>query len=94
MPAPEYRRWELFYMIEPWGWQNLEYLFGKLMSVIAAFSGRTQKGKNVSAKDFMRDDIAGVKGELEIEAMIEGKSDEEIREMKKAMAKQAFGIFE
>jgi hypothetical protein len=94
MPATEYHRWELFYLIEPWGWHNTEYLFGKLMSVIAAFSGRTQKGKKISALDFMREDIAGIKGELEIEAMIEGKSDEEIREMKKEMAKRAFGIFE
>lgn len=25
LPYPEYRRWQLMYMLEPWGWQDAEY---------------------------------------------------------------------
>jgi len=91
MPAPDYRDFELLYLLEPWGWQNKEFLFGKLMSVVAAFSGRAKKG--VSAKDFMREDIGGIKGELSVEAMLADKTPEEIKEIKKSRIKQIFGIF-
>ena len=34
LPYPEYRRWQLHYMLEPWGWQNLEYLASAVMAMI------------------------------------------------------------
>jgi hypothetical protein len=25
LPYPEFRRWQLMYLLEPWGWENEEY---------------------------------------------------------------------
>lgn len=34
MPYPEYRSWQLFYMIEPWGWHNDEYHFALIATTL------------------------------------------------------------
>lgn len=43
----------MFYLIEPWGWHNTEYLLGKVMSGMfeIAFKGK----KAFPPKNFMRD---------------------------------------
>lgn len=34
MAYPEYALWKAYYLIEPWGWENDEFLFAQLMSQI------------------------------------------------------------
>jgi hypothetical protein len=53
LPVTEYHDWELMYMLEPWGWQEQEYRFGKLL---AEMWGIAHKGrKQFKPIDFMRD---------------------------------------
>jgi hypothetical protein len=32
LPYPEYHRWQLMYILEPWGWTNDEYLAASIVS--------------------------------------------------------------
>jgi hypothetical protein len=34
LPYPEYHDWELFYMLEPWGWHNEEYLMSMIVAMV------------------------------------------------------------
>jgi hypothetical protein len=54
LPNPEYRRWQLLYMLEPWGWQDREYR----MAAILAMLNNVNVGKKKDTKQpayFMRD---------------------------------------
>lgn len=53
LPYPEFRSWQLFHMIEPWGWGNDEYRTAVLASLIYNVNRGKAKAKEV--KDFMRD---------------------------------------
>jgi len=53
LPAPEYRRWQLFYLIEPWGWQDAEYRTAAVLSRL--YNVNSGKGKQREVKDDMRD---------------------------------------
>lgn len=53
LPAPEYRKWELFYLIEPWGWHNTEYMLGKIVSSLFDIAARGKK--SFRPKQFMRE---------------------------------------
>jgi hypothetical protein len=53
LPAPEYRKWELYYLVEPWGWHNTEYLTAKIEA--ALFEIATKGKKSFTPKQFMRD---------------------------------------
>lgn len=63
LPYPEYRSWQMFSLLEPWGWQNEEYHFAALMAMLYN-TNRGKKGKARDAKDFMRDMREAVLKEL------------------------------
>jgi hypothetical protein len=53
LPSTEYHEWELMYMLEPWGWEEQEYKFGKLLAEIFYIANKGKK--QFKAIDFMRD---------------------------------------
>jgi hypothetical protein len=53
LPYPEYRSWELFYLVEPFGFENDEYRLASILSML--FNVNRSKGKARNPKDFMRD---------------------------------------
>lgn len=54
LPYPEYRSWELFYLVEPFGFENDEYRAASLLAMLYNIN-RSKKGKAKEIKDFMRD---------------------------------------
>ena len=88
MPAKDYHTFELMYLLEPFGWQNNEYLFGKLMSVIA--TGKSKKAFKV--KDFMRDLAGELREEARMDNTLATMNAEETRRFKIERIKQIFGI--
>jgi len=53
LPATEYHDWELMYVLEPWGWEEQEYKFGKLLASMFTIANKGKK--SFKAKDFVRD---------------------------------------
>lgn len=58
MPYPDYRDFQLFYMLEPWGWENEEYLSSAIQARIynATIRPKDRKGQDF----FMRDRVKGI----------------------------------
>jgi len=52
MPYPDYHRYELFYMLEPWGFRNDEYRMARQILAIYQSQGA---GKKTKVTDLMRD---------------------------------------
>ena len=88
LPAPEYRDWELFYLLEPWGWQNTEYLVGKVMSGIFDIAAKGKK--SFLPKQFMRDFYKDLTEPTEAEIIKYRK--EHSRDELIAMAKRDMGV--
>jgi hypothetical protein len=86
LPYPEYRSWELFYLVEPFGFENDEYRSAALLSMLHNIN-RT-KGKAKDVKDFMRD--------LQAEALKQLKEPPDISELSREelirYIKKDFGI--
>jgi hypothetical protein len=53
MSYSEYREWVRFYTLEPWGWQNAEYILGSIVATLYNVN-RTKGKKAKTADDFMR----------------------------------------
>jgi hypothetical protein len=53
IPYPEYRRWQLHYMLEPWGWHNDEYLMASIVAMIHNVNCSEKKDMK-ERSDFMR----------------------------------------
>ncbi|MCZ2155743.1 MAG: hypothetical protein LC114_17900 [Bryobacterales bacterium] len=87
LPYPEYRSWQLFYLAEPWGWQNDEYHFAALLAMLYN-ANRGKKGKARDVKDFMRNMQEAVLKELQDAPDISEMTREQII----AMVKRDFGI--
>jgi hypothetical protein len=82
MPYPEYRSWELFYLLEPWGWHNDEYHAAVHMAML--YNINRGKGKAKEVKDFMRDMEKQVLEQIqEMPDVTEMDRDELIRIIKK-----------
>ena len=82
MPYPEYRSWELFYLIEPFGFANDEYRMATNLSIL--YNINKGKGKAKEPKEFMRDMPAMLLSELKEKPSVETMSREElIRQIKK-----------
>ena len=62
MPYPEYRSWEMFYIIEPFGFHNQEYLNASNLAML--YNINKGKGKTKETKDFMRDIPKAILSEL------------------------------
>ena len=86
LPYPEYRSWELFYLLEPWGWQNEEYHAAALMTLL--YNVNAGKGKGKKVEDFMRDLGKTLLEELEPAPNIS----EMPREKVLALIKRDFGL--
>lgn len=92
MPASEYHDWELMYLLEPWGWQEQEYRFGKLLAEMWTIAHKGKK--QFKAVDFMRD-LKKWAYEIEPDELTPEelkKYRQDHREELRAMAKMAFGV--
>lgn len=54
MPYEEYRQWKLFYLLEPWGFQEREYQFALLLAKINNVHA-TKKSQTVKPIAYIRD---------------------------------------
>lgn len=54
MPAAEFKRWQAFYLLEPFGWENQEFLAAHQMSQLVNLKIEKFHNKTKPA-DFMRD---------------------------------------
>lgn len=87
LPYPEYRSWQLFALVEPWGWQNDEYHFAALLAMLYN-ANRGKKGKARDVKDFMRNMQEAVMRELAEQPDVTELPREKLVEM----IKKDFGI--
>jgi hypothetical protein len=53
MPYPEFKTWQLFYQLEPWGWHSLEYYAAVLYAML--YNANRGDKKSKKPKDFYRD---------------------------------------
>ena len=91
MSAPEFQSWQLYYVLEPWGWQNDEYR----TAVLLAQNYNMRKPKKSHARkpsDFMRDMFKAAIREMSEPPDMAGMTDEQRREFIKAQIKKDFGI--
>lgn len=68
MPEPDYRSWELYYLLEPWGWPDREYRTAAIMTAVFNAQG-PKRPREIS--EFIRD------MEAEILAYIENEMNQE-----------------
>ena len=86
MPYPEFRSWQIFYMLEPWGWENEEYL--SAAQIATQYNINRGKGKPAKQpKEFMRDLRKMILAEVQKPAL-ETLSREELIKI----IKQDFGV--
>lgn len=88
MPYPEFRNWQIFYALEPWGWHNEEYHAANLLAML--YNINRGKGKAKEPKSFIRDMIAALL--KEDRDPLEGMSFEKQREYLIQHIKKDFGI--
>ncbi len=93
MPYPEFRRWQLYDLLEPIGWPDAEYRTAAMLTML--YNANRGKGRAKDVKDFMRNHLDGVLKELrslqkqdELDAM----PAEQRREYLLAQIKKDFGI--
>ena len=79
---PEFRSWQLFYLLEPWGWQNDEYYAA--VNIAMQYNINRGKAKVKEPKEFIRDMQGELLKQLEAERDItEMSKDEIIKQVKK-----------
>lgn len=84
---PEFRSWQLFYLLEPFGFEDREYRTASQLAML--YNINRGKGKAKDAKEFMRDMKKVVIDELSrIFSEPKKLTPEEIAEL----AKRTFGI--
>lgn len=88
MPYPEFRAWQIFYALEPWGWHNEEYHAANLLAML--YNINRGKGKVKEPRHFIRDMVTALLKEEN--DRIEGMSFEEQREYLMRQIKKDFGI--
>jgi len=54
LPVEEFESWQLFYMIEPWGWNDEEYRTGATLAMLNNVNASKKKYLKKEA-DYMRD---------------------------------------
>ena len=90
MSYVEFRSWQLFYLLEPWGWQNEEYYAAVNMAML--YNINRSKGKVKEPKEFMRDLEGELLKQLEAERDLADLSVDEQREILIRQVKKDFGI--
>jgi hypothetical protein len=48
----EYSDWQLYYLLEPWGWPNEEYAISTILAML--YNANRGKGKAKDVRDFQR----------------------------------------
>lgn len=86
LPYPEYHAWELYYLIEPFGWRENEYSTAALLAML--YNVNRGKGKAKDVGEFMRDIPSAILNELKDKPDISELSREEIIKL----IKKDFGI--
>lgn len=97
LPYPEFRRWQLMYMLEPWGWQDAEYRTAAILAKL--HNANIAKRSDAKAPAFfMRDMEKEILKELrrqaaERQAADLGQMDTEARDalIRKSM-REFFGV--
>ena len=90
MPYPEFRRWQLFYMLEPWGWQDNEYKTASLLAML--YNANAGKGKGKAQLYYMRDMAKEVLKQLEPKPNLSALPVEQQRELVTQSMKSFFGV--
>lgn len=91
LPYPEFRAWQVYYALEPWGWHNEEFHAANLLAML--FNINRGKGKPRDAKEFMRNMEKALLDALkEQKDPLEGMSFEEQRAYMVQQIKKDFGI--
>jgi hypothetical protein len=62
MPFSEFKRWQLFYLVEPWGWPNDEYHTAAILAML--YNANRGKNKTRDVKDFQRNMLEAALREL------------------------------
>jgi hypothetical protein len=91
LPYAEFSAWQTFYMLEPWGWENNEYLFAMLAARIHN-NNVSKQSDALDATSFMRDMDKLVLEELKEKPDLEELPIEKRREIILAAVKKDFGI--
>ena len=81
---PEYHSWELFYLIEPWGWQNEEVNISRIIAM--QHNSHAKKAK--AAEEFMRDTAGEILKQLQEEPDVAEISREDLIKI----IKKDFGV--
>ncbi len=91
MPYPEFFSWQLFYLLEPWGWHNEEFHAANLLTML--FNTNRGKGKAKDTKDFTRNMEQAILDVLKEQINpLEGMDFEQQREYLMKQIKKDFGI--
>lgn len=92
MPYAEYRAWQLYYMVEPFGWHDNEYRTA--IELTMQYNANKGKGKAKQVKDFYRDMPAEVLKQFTSDepAELDGMTFEQRRAYIQAQIKKDFGI--
>jgi len=86
MPYAEFRQWQIYYAIEPFGWHDAEYHTASILAML--YNVNRGKGKAKEAKDFVRNMVKAVLSELKEQPRLEDMTPEQV----KAQIKKDFGI--
>jgi len=93
MPYPEFRRWQMYDLIEPIGWPDAEYRTAAILTML--YNANRGKGHAKDMKDFMRNNLDGILKELrnmQKQEDLEAMPAEQRREYLLAQIKKDFGI--
>ena len=93
MPYPEFRRWQLYDLIEPIGWPDNEYRTAAILTML--YNANRGKGHAKNVKDFMRNNLDDILKELlnlQTQEELEVMPAEQKREYLLAQIKKDFGI--
>ena len=92
LPYPEYRSWQIFYLLEPWGWQDEEYRTAALLTMMHNINV-TKKRDARKLSEYIREmDKIALKQIKQRETFIDDDLSEREIERIRAQAKKDFGI--
>jgi hypothetical protein len=91
MPYAEFKRWQIYYLLEPFGWHDEEYRTAIALTMF--HNANRGKGKSKKVKDFYRDMPSDILSHFQdTPRELDGMSYEQQREFIAAQIKKDFGI--
>ncbi len=94
MPYPQYRRYQLFYMLEPWGWHDKEERDARALAMLHNVNVWKLADQR-PPKDYIRDlgnNVIETLLRKEVEPNIEEMTVEERKALVKQSMKEFFGV--